>query len=207
MQRSFLKQREKFRTELTRCYGVSDEEYNEVNRYLAPYARHFRAAKGDYLQRQGELARAVHWLTEGVARNGFISEAGADVTIRFAMEGWNANAHEDLLAVTDGAVAVQFIVAETAVSGFYWTWDDLRLLRATHPLVGEYYLKVLEHMVRFSARRTYAFAAGSALDRLTAFRLDYPGLEQRISQRVLASYLGVTQPYLSRILSANPPKA
>jgi hypothetical protein len=40
----------------------------------------------------------------------------------------------------------------------------------------------------------------SANCRLAAFREQYPGLEQRISQKVLASYLGITPQYMSTLL-------
>ena len=204
MQQYFFRQREKFRRELTQRYGVSDDEYTRMTRLIAPIAHPFKAAKGEYLQRQGGLAHSIYWITEGVTRNGFVVASGADVTIRFASEGWNANAHEDLLSISDGVPAMQFIMAETAVRGLRWEWADICRLRGEHLLVSAYYLKVLEHMIKLSARRTYAFAASSALERLAAFRSDYPGLEGRISQRILASYLGVTQPYLSRILTAHP---
>ncbi|MES2346937.1 MAG: Crp/Fnr family transcriptional regulator [Pseudomonadota bacterium] len=204
MQQYFFKQREKFRREIVRRYGVSDDEYTEMTLAIAPIAHPFTAAKGEYLQRQGGVAQSIYWITEGVTRNGFIVVSGADVTIRFATEGWNANAHEDLLSISDGVPAMQFIMAETAVRGFRWDWADICRLRDESQFFSNYYLKVLEHMIKLSARRTYAFAASTALERLEAFRSDYPGLECRISQRILASYLGVTQPYLSRILAAHP---
>ena len=39
----------------------------------------------------------------------------------------------------------------------------------------------------------------SAHERLAAFREEYPGLEARISQRAIASYLGITPQYMSRL--------
>jgi predicted transcriptional regulator len=42
--------------------------------------------------------------------------------------------------------------------------------------------------------------ASPAQGRLTAFRREYPGLEQRISQKVVASFLGITPQYMSQLL-------
>lgn len=200
MQLNFLEQRNIFRQQITQRYRISHELYDDMSHLLAPLCAPFVAARGDYLQQQGKAAQAVYWIVEGVTRNGFVTESGTDVTVRFATEGWNANAYEDLLSADNGLPAMQFIMTETEVSGFRIDWQEVCRLKAQHRTANHYYLKVLEHLLTLSARRLYAFSANSAQARLAAFRTDYPGLEQRISQRILASYLGVTQPYLSRML-------
>lgn len=203
MQLDFQEQRALFRQQITQRYQISEQLYDDTSRQAVSLCHPFEAARGDYLQRQGKIAQFVYWIIDGVTRNGFVTENGTDVTIRFATEGWNANAPDDLLAGCNGKPAAQFIKAETTVRGFRAEWADVCRLKDSCPITNEYYLKALEYLVTQSARRIYAFAGSSTQERLAAFRMEYPGLEQRISQRLLASYLGVTQSYLSRILGEN----
>ena len=55
------------------------------------------------------------------------------------------------------------------------------------------------HGMHNLAQRAYATGETSAQERLAAFREEYPGLEARISQRAIASYLGITPQYMSRL--------
>ena len=55
------------------------------------------------------------------------------------------------------------------------------------------------HGLQSLAQRAYSNGETSAHERLAAFREEYPGLEARISQRAIASYLGITPQYMSRL--------
>ena len=197
----FLAQRLKYMAAIAQRYAIGADEYTEATRCLAPIAQPVTLRKGEYLQRIGAPAQSVFWITEGVSRNGFFAENGAEVTLRFAVEGEGANAQEDVLEVEAGLPARHFIVAETALRGFRFDWSDVCRVRAQHAVVNDYYLKVLEYTLKRHARRTYVHSVASAQERLAEFRADYPGLEGRISQRVLASYLGITPSYLSQLLA------
>jgi len=65
--------------------------------------------------------------------------------------------------------------------------------------VHEYYLKIIECSIRRYAANLQIRSHSSAEARLAAFRSQFPGLEQRITQRALASYLGITTQYMSRL--------
>jgi hypothetical protein len=51
--------------------------------------------KGEYLQRIGTPPQYVHWLHSGVARTGFITESGNEVTLHFQTDGEPVAAHDD----------------------------------------------------------------------------------------------------------------
>jgi serine/threonine-protein kinase len=59
--------------------------------------------------------------------------------------------------------------------------------------------RFLEYNLKKQARRTYMVGFASARERLAAFREEYPGLEDRVTQKCIASYLGVTPQYLSQL--------
>jgi hypothetical protein len=89
-------------------------------------------------------------------------------------------------------------VAETAIHGFGWTGPRSAPVPAQQPaarlLPGAAQRSIIEQ-----SRRLY-LNASPAQGRLNAFRREYPGLEQRISQKVVASFLGITPQYMSQLL-------
>lgn len=178
---------------------VSEEAYNSVTDILATIAQPFHVRKGEFLQRAGVPATQVHWLASGVARSGFFNRDGIEVTLRFYREGESATTLTDLIAGENGQPAVQFLVAETTVHGFTIDWAQASAQRAQSEVMQQYHLQAAMHGMQNLAQLAYANGETSAQERLAAFREEYPGLEARISQRAIASYLGITPQYMSRL--------
>ncbi|TFW22562.1 Crp/Fnr family transcriptional regulator [Duganella callida] len=173
--------------------------YDEASRLLAPLAIPFSMRKGEYLQRIGTPAQYVHWLHSGVARTGFITEAGNEVTLHFQTDGEPVAAHDDLLRSRESLPALNFVLAETAIHGYRLEWAEVNALYARNSQLRDYYLGAAERSIMDQSRRLY-LNASPAQGRLNAFRREYPGLEQRISQKVVASFLGITPQYMSQLL-------
>lgn len=200
MRHAFLEQRERYKAQMMRQYGVSETMVDAINRLMAPLVVPVSARKGEVLQRSGAVAQSFHWIYSGVARAGFVTEGGTEVTLRFWTEGETVGSHDDLLRARDGLPARQFVVAETALHGFRMDWADVDRMCALHEVVRAYYVKVSEAGIVRQGRSLYHNSATSAQSRLAAFRDEYPGLEARVSQKVIASFLGITPQYMSQLL-------
>jgi CRP-like cAMP-binding protein len=200
MPKLFLHQRERFRNAVTTRLGVSDELYDQFNRTVAPYVQHVRFRKGEYLQCCAHPALAAFWLSGGVTRRGIFTRDGGDMTMGFAIEGEPVGSHHDLIAGQEGRPAMEFVIAESPVNAARFEWATLMRLRDEHDHMREYYLKVAEYSLRNYSRSTYMRSITAAADRLLAFRELHPGLEERISQKALASFLGITPQYMSTLL-------
>jgi len=200
MSQQFLRQRQHYKVDIMARYGVSELIYDQASMCIAPMATPFSLRRGELLQRPGQAVREVFWLTSGVARVGYVSESGNEITMRFATEGQGANAYEDYLEFKEHQPVGSFIVAETALSGFRFDWQSVcRVRRDNHALLA-YHTGLLEHALGSQARRFVTHSASDAEERLSIFRQDYPGLDRRISQKVLASYLQITPAYLSQLI-------
>ncbi|SDH59186.1 MULTISPECIES: Crp/Fnr family transcriptional regulator [unclassified Duganella] len=206
MSNAFLEHRAKYREVVSRRYGVTPELYDEASRLLAPLTSAFSLRKGEYLQRIGTPAQYVHWLHSGVARTGFITEAGNEVTLHFQTDGDAVGAHDDLLRAREAEPALNFVVAETAIHGFRLDWMEVLNLYRGNTNLRDYYLGAAQRSIMDQSRRLY-LNASPAQGRLIAFRREYPGLEQRISQKVVASFLGITPQYMSQLLRQDGSKA
>jgi CRP-like cAMP-binding protein len=58
---------------------------------------------------------------------------------------------------------------------------------------------VTERLYLLKSEREYELLALDAEQRYRAFQARYPGLEARVTQRHVASYLGITPEHLSRL--------
>jgi CRP-like cAMP-binding protein len=196
----FLQQRERHRASTLQRLGITDDLFDRFNHAVAPFAKQMRFRKGDYLQRCGEPALAAYWLTGGVTRRGLIMRDGQDVSMGFATDGEPCGSHHDLLAGEHNEPAREFIIAESSVSAVRLEWAMLRRLREQHEFMREYYVKLSEYSLKHYSHSCHIRIMGSAEERLLAFRDLYPGLEARISQKSLASFLGITPQYMSTLL-------
>ena len=199
MNHDFLEHRAKYRDVITQRYRVTPQIYDEASRLMATIAAPVSLRKGEYLQRAGVLAQGVYWLSSGVARAGFVTDSGNEVTLYFRADGETAVAHDDLLRSNQNELSHNFVVAETAIHGFRIDWVELTKLLEQHGVLRDYYLKASEHAIIDQGKRLYQSVC-PAQGRLAAFRRDYPGLERRISQKVVASFLGITPQYMSQLL-------
>lgn len=199
MNADFIKQRNRFKSATMKRIDVSEESYNQVTNVLATIAKPFHVRKGEYLQRAGVPATQVHWLASGVVRAGFFNREGIEITLRFYREGESATTLTDLINGETGQPAAEFLVAETPIHGFTLDWKAASELRAQNEVMQQYHLNIAMAGLQSLAQRAYTNGETSAHERLAAFREEYPGLEARISQRAIASYLGITPQYMSRL--------
>lgn len=195
----FLEKRQYFRQSTTQRYGLSLDDYDGFTRLIATEVSPVSFRKGEFIQQTGDRERQFYWLTSGVGRRGYFSEDGEDVTLGFVMEAEGIGSHSDILANRAGLEAKEFMVAETAIQAYRLPWQTIVRLRQEHPFVNEYYVHAMEWNIRRIAANLHIRSIPSATLRLEAFRAAYPGLEDRITQRALASFLGITTQYMSRL--------
>ena len=153
-------------------------------------------APGELVIAVGESEPHEYFVLSGILKT-FVGDAqGREVTLAFHIgpstltpsiaRVENNRSRVNCIAMTEARVAkfpagrlVECMVASPSIQ----RWGDT-VLRA--------------ELVR-RADREWSLAAQSAAERLLQFRLDHPGLEDRIAHHHIASYLGVTPVTLSRL--------
>jgi len=141
--------------------------------------------KGEILQRKGDLNSKVYQVTSGLLRSYSIDEQGKEHIFMFAPENWivadsrTKDSPADLFidALEDSEVIVlekQFTEAQN---------HQEKLLRR---------VSVLQ-------KRVILLMSASAIERYESFVESYPEIIQRVPQRMIASYLGITPESLSRV--------
>jgi CRP-like cAMP-binding protein len=142
--------------------------------------------KGQVLQRAGELNSKVYHVKSGLLRSYSIDKKGKEHIFMFAPEGWVIGDHvspeEPSMLFIDALEDSQVIVAEKNIEKEN---DAKKLIKR---------LEVLQ-------KRVIQLMSSTALERYESFVSTYPDVSQRIPQRMIASYLGVTPEALSKVKS------
>lgn len=179
------------------------ESYGHIN-FLTPLdlikiaslARLHKVKKGEYLIKEGDLNYSVFMVKKGLLRHYVIDRNGNEVTLLFVDEKKHTSSIETIF---NDRMANENIVAledSTLIRLDYRkvnkiTQKNNRLLRFQNQSLKETISSNVNH-IKFLTLLT-------AEERYEHFCKTYPNMEQRIKQKHLASYMGVTPTSLSRI--------
>jgi len=176
---------------------VSDAKIEE----LATLAHEATYPKQATILDIGEKQNYVYLILQGMARSYYIDEKGNDITKLFMRENefliGEALFMEESLEVFEAVEALKCLRFE--VKAF-------KAILLSDPELERSYIAILEQTIRYKMRREYAFQCMDATERYLEFQRVYPGIEERLQQNLIASYLGITKESLSRIrkkLAAN----
>jgi len=156
-------------------------------------------APGDHLLRVGDEGEREFFVLDGVLKSCLSDAQGREVTLAFhAGPGVVTPA---IVRVADNRSRVDCVALTAArVAGFdARVLSDCMLCDTGVQRWGDVVLRA-ELMRR--ADREWALAALPAAARLQRFRDQCPGLEARVAQHHIASYLGITPVSLSRLKAA-----
>jgi CRP-like cAMP-binding protein len=141
--------------------------------------------KRQIIQRQGELDSKVYKVESGLLRSYSIDDKGKEHIYMFAPENWlvadNCDAKTPCQLFIDALEDSTLIVSEKAESIQNANVNSL--------------IKRLETL----QSRVIKLMSCNALERYEHFIEMYPNILQRVPQRMIASYLGITPEALSRV--------
>ncbi|GAB3167657.1 Crp/Fnr family transcriptional regulator [Telluribacter humicola] len=152
--------------------------------------------KKTILLRAGEVCDFEAYVNKGCIREYLLDRRGTELTLEFAVEDWWVS---DITSFENGTPSFMYIE----------TLEDCELLllsRASKERLLEQVPK-LERMFRLMIQRHLSVVQGrlfktvvySALDQYQEFLRRYPTIPQRVPQHYIASYLGITPEFLSKL--------
>jgi len=152
--------------------------------------------KKAYLLKEGTICHANYFILKGCLRLYFISETGKEQTLQFGIENWWISDLDSLSRQTPSPFFIQTIEpSEIAVLN---QQTEQALLKAI-PKLERYFRLVLQRAYAASTMRLYYLSSLSGAKRYHHFNNLFPCFVQRIPQYMLASYLGFSPEFLSRI--------
>lgn len=154
---------------------------------------HITIAKGTTLQHAGATQPKHYLVKSGLLRAYIIDEKGKEHTFMFAPADWIIG---DIYAIQYQKPSTLYIDAIEDSEVMIIQQTDASNYPAEELLSG---LNKLLNRVGVLQNRVLMQMSSSALERYEHFLDVYPNLTQRVPQKMIASYLGITPQALSRI--------
>jgi len=143
--------------------------------------------KGEILQKKGVLNSKVFVVKEGLLRSYSIDKKGKEHIFIFAPEGWTV---ADNIAPD---VPTELYV-DALEDSLVYVIDPKEPAGAPNP-------ETLIKRVFVLQKRVLMLMSATAIERYEHFIQPYPDILQRVSQKMIASYLGITPEALSKVKS------
>ena len=175
---------------------LNDEEAEHVIRKLQYKA----VGKNKLLLNAGEICRNIYFVNKGCLRVFDTDAQGEDHNILFCPENWWA---VDIASFSGRTASFYSIGALEDTEVFYFSHDALEQLYIDVPKLERFFRILTQNGFYLYQRRVTSNLSKSAAERYEQFSKEYPGLEQRIAQKQIASYLGITPVFLSMIRGKN----
>ena len=144
-----------------------------------------RVKKGDILQKSGDLNSKVYHVVSGLLRSYTIDQKGKEHIFMFAPENWTIADSQSREIPCD-----LYIDALEDSTIIVLAKDIQREKKNTGALIKR--ISVLQ-------KRVIMLMSASAIERYEHFEHTYPEILQRVPQKMIASYLGITPEALSKI--------
>lgn len=149
-----------------------------------------------FLLKQGEICRTEHFITMGCLRAYTIDENGFEHIVMFGIEDWWVG---DLYSFLTQTPATYFIDALEDTELLQISKDNLDKLYTRVPKFERFFRIILQNAFIAQQKRINQNLADTAEQRYLDFRKNYPALDQRVSQKQIAAYLGITPVFLSML--------
>lgn len=150
--------------------------------------------KRTFLLRAGNISRDIYFVNRGCLRIFYTDPSGLEHNINFCPENWWAS---DIVSFFRERPAINAIQALEDSHVFSITLPLLEKLFTDVPKFERFFRILTQNGYEILQRRLGSNLSQTAEERYLRFRRQYPGLEQRIAQKHIASFVGITPAFLS----------
>lgn len=152
--------------------------------------------KKNMLLNEGEICRFEAYFLRGCARMYYTDSNGFDVTVQFALEDWWASDIASFHEQKPSDFNIETL-EECEVLLLYLPQKE-RLLKDMPKFERYFRLLIQRHLCTIQDRIIHTIAK-SATERYVDFLQLYPNIPQRVAQHYIASYLGISPEFVSKI--------
>ena len=148
----------------------------------------------------GDIDRYIYFVKRGCLRMFYTDKSAEDHIIGFYPENWWVC---DIVSFFNSKPSENAIQALEDSEIYYISLPKLEQLFLTIPKFERFFRILNQNGFDLYHRRITSQLYKSAEERYLEFRKRHPGLEQRIAQKRIASYLGITPAFLSMMRKEN----
>jgi len=179
---------------IKRTVSIADEELSHILSFFKKQT----AQKNELLLAAGQTSQRTFFVVGGCVRIYFKDEEGQDSTRYIAFENMFATA---LVSFITGQPSLEYIQALEASELLYITHEDFNQLRKKIPAWEKFYCNYLEKAHVNTSTRLLSFTTLDAKERYRQLLQRNPDVVKRLPNKIVASYLNISQETLSRLKS------
>ncbi|MEM6772965.1 MAG: Crp/Fnr family transcriptional regulator, partial [Bacteroidota bacterium] len=150
----------------------------------------------DYLLRSGSVCRFEGYVVDGCFQVSVIDAKGVEKVLYFAAPDWWVMEIDSFASQSPSSLNIQALQESTVL---LISKEDKEKLYQEVPKVERFFRIMYQKSVTAWQRRLVRNHTMSAEERYEHFVGTYPEIDQLVTNKLIASYLGITQEFLSMI--------
>jgi CRP-like cAMP-binding protein len=159
--------------------------------------------KRQYIVQPNFTAKNRNYIINGAFRAYVVTDEGQEHTIQLAVDDWWIS---DYNSYINQEPATMFVVALEDSEVLQLSYEKEKELKQANHKFETFFRIIAEKGLAFEHRRIITNLTKTAEERYETCLQNYPQIVQRVPQYALASYLGMTTEFLSRIRNKRVPK-
>jgi|SRR5690606_34454358 len=171
---------------------VTDEEASQ----FASFFHEKTLRKKQLIVQPGFVAQHRFYVTEGALRSFITDQSGDETTIALAAADWWITDYNSYIYQQP---ATLFVEAVTTATVLQLSFDDEATLKKMNPKFETFFRIIAERGLAAQQRRLITNLTQSAEERYESFAATYPQFINLVPQYIIASFLGMSTEFLSKI--------
>lgn len=152
--------------------------------------------KRQFVAEAGEVCLYENFVNKGCLRCYYVDSEGSEHTVQFAIENWWISDLHSFLTQSPAHYSVEAVEPSEVIQIRY---DDLQELYQSVPKFERFFRLIIQRAFVAAQQRIIDSYSKDARQRYVEFLGKYPEIERRVPQYMIASYLGITPEFLSKI--------
>jgi CRP-like cAMP-binding protein len=179
---------------ITRHVEMSEAELTAFNQKC----KIVEFSKGDIIMKAGEAHLYLYFITKGIVKNYIETDFGETKIYNFRTEGMQItgyaayNYKDNLKALVNVQCIEDCIMVQIPFSVIKFVIENIKSgERLGRGMAEGHVVEMLNYIINRDSK--------SIIERYDLLELEYPNIHQRVPQRLIASYLGITPVHLSNL--------
>ena len=152
--------------------------------------------KGEFYIQAGQVPKKFAFVSKGLFRYLYVGDNGTEYTKNFIPEKNFLLAYSSMVLQEPSKMFIEALEDSTVYDIDYSEWLSLK---NGNPCWNIFLIKLLEKAFMTKENRERELLLSNAEQRYEIFKIEFPNLDSRIRQHLIASYLGISPVSLSRI--------
>jgi CRP-like cAMP-binding protein len=168
----------------------------EEKKYFLSILHYRKVARGKALLNYGEICKSQYFVIDGCLRNYSIDSDGKEHIIAFACKDWWIGDLYSYLTETPAESTIDALVPTEVFEIMKW---DMEKVYERIPKFDRFFRILFQNAMVNQLGRLGQIMSIPAEERYKGFIKQYPGIYEQIPLKYIASYLGISPEFLSKI--------